>query len=108
MKHTYSLLEKILFLSTGVNKERLRNELRGKTIIITGASSGIGEEIAYFLADFPVHLILVARREAKLLFLKEEIEKKQPKSASIVLTFVTRRKWKPFSPLFISSLRGWM
>lgn len=79
MKHTYSLLEKILFLSTGVNKERLRNELRGKTIIITGASSGIGEEIAYFLADFPVHLILVARREAKLLFLKEEIEKKAAK-----------------------------
>ncbi len=79
MKHTYSLLEKILFLSTGVNKERLRNELRGKTIFITGASSGIGEEIAYFLADFHVHLILVARREEKLLFLKKEIEKKAAK-----------------------------
>ena len=76
---TYTLLERILFLPTIIDKEKLRNSLRGKTILITGASSGIGEQTAYFLADVNVHLILVARREENLLAMKEEIEKQTAK-----------------------------
>lgn len=40
--------------------------LRGQVIVLTGASSGIGEQAAYQLADQGAHLCLLARREDEL------------------------------------------
>ncbi|NXM26103.1 DHI1 dehydrogenase, partial [Oxyruncus cristatus] len=40
--------------------------LRGKRVVVTGASSGIGEQMAYHLARMETHLLLTARTEAKL------------------------------------------
>ncbi|NXY87787.1 DHI1 dehydrogenase, partial [Alcedo cyanopectus] len=40
--------------------------LRGKRVIVTGASSGIGEQMAYHLARMETHLLLTARTEARL------------------------------------------
>ncbi|NXH12523.1 DHI1 dehydrogenase, partial [Bucco capensis] len=40
--------------------------LRGRRVIVTGASSGIGEQMAYHLARMEAHLLLTARTEAKL------------------------------------------
>ncbi|NWT71052.1 DHI1 dehydrogenase, partial [Prunella himalayana] len=40
--------------------------LRGKRVIVTGASSGIGEQMAYHLARMEAHLLLTARTEARL------------------------------------------
>jgi short-subunit dehydrogenase len=73
--NTYNFFERLLFLPTFMNKQKLWRELQEKTILITGASSGIGEKIAYFLGDANAHLILVARNEEKLLSMKSEIEK---------------------------------
>jgi short-subunit dehydrogenase len=58
---------------------KLEAALKGKTVLITGASSGIGEQLAYLLADINTHLILTARREDKLLMMKSEIESKAAK-----------------------------
>jgi len=69
----YSWIESILFPRVDINRRRLHAHLSGKTIVITGASSGIGEALALQLSDMPVHLILIARRENKLLELKERI-----------------------------------
>lgn len=77
--HKYSFLENLLFPPAYLNKKKLRCKLEGKTILITGASSGIGEQLAYILADINIHLILVARTEGKLLTMKSEIEKKAAK-----------------------------
>ncbi|NXK46829.1 DHI1 dehydrogenase, partial [Chauna torquata] len=40
--------------------------LQGKRVIVTGASSGIGEQMAYHLARMGAHVLLTARTEAKL------------------------------------------
>jgi short-subunit dehydrogenase len=73
--HRYSLLEHILFPPVLLNNKKLYRKLYGKTILITGASSGIGASLAWALARYPVHLLLVARSEDKLCMLKEKIEK---------------------------------
>jgi len=74
-----SLIESILFPPTKVNRKKLLQAITGKTILITGASSGIGEQLAYALAPYDTHLILVARRQEKLQEIKEIIEKQKAK-----------------------------
>jgi len=51
-------------------------EIKGKTALITGSSSGIGKAAACALAAAGVNLILIARREAQLLEIKSEVEKR--------------------------------
>ena len=77
--HKYSLLENLLFPPACLNEKKLGYKLEGKTILITGASSGIGEQLAYLLADMNIHMILVARTEEKLLTMRREIENKAAK-----------------------------
>lgn len=73
--HRYGFLEHVLFPPVFLNKKKLMHKLAGKTVLITGASSGIGASLAWALANFPVHLILVARSHDKLSAIKDKIEK---------------------------------
>ena len=52
--------------------------------VITGASSGIGEEFARQLAEEGHSLILIARRKERLEKLKSELEKKGTESIVMI------------------------
>jgi NAD(P)-dependent dehydrogenase (short-subunit alcohol dehydrogenase family) len=49
--------------------------MKGKTVLITGASSGIGAHLAYFMAMEGANVILAARRTEKLDQVMKEIHK---------------------------------
>ena len=55
-----------------------------KTTLITGASSGIGKELAYVYAEKKFNLILVARRKERLQEIKTDIKKKHNVSVDII------------------------
>ncbi|MBN2893618.1 MAG: SDR family NAD(P)-dependent oxidoreductase [Bacteroidales bacterium] len=77
MKSKYSCIENLLFFPpVKYNKEKLKTKLKGKNILITGATFGIGATITYKLAETGANLILVARTKEKLLAIKKVVERK--------------------------------
>jgi len=56
------------------SRAKLRRRLAGKTVLITGASFGIGESLALTLAETKARLLLVARTADKLLDVKQRVE----------------------------------
>ncbi|MCH4823052.1 SDR family oxidoreductase [Gramella lutea] len=66
--------------------------IKGKTIIITGASSGIGEATALKLAKEGANVVLTARSEDKLIKLQQKIEKENAGKAMVVPADVTKKE----------------
>jgi short-subunit dehydrogenase len=60
----------------GFNRAKLQNQLAGKTVLITGASYGIGECLVESLAETKAHLLLVARTAEKLVQVRQRVEAK--------------------------------
>lgn len=56
------------------SKSEIIKAVKDKNIIVTGASSGIGEYTAYLLSACGAHVILLARTEEKLKVVKDTIE----------------------------------
>lgn len=67
-------MDLLFFPFLRVNRHRLERFLAGKTVLITGASYGIGECLALRLALPTTRLILVARTEEKLLAVQAQVE----------------------------------
>ena len=61
-----SVIESFLFPTQKINPAQLNQKIKGKTIVITGASFGIGEQLAYLFSNHQVHLVLLARSTEKL------------------------------------------
>ena len=59
-------LDSFLFPVRAVNTGKLAAAVSNKTILVTGASYGIGAELALRLSHYPVNLVLVARTKEKL------------------------------------------
>lgn len=72
-KPKYHLIEKLLF---PYKKRTKIPRLDAKTILITGASYGIGLSVALTLAQKNAHFILVARTEAALYELRDQLIQK--------------------------------
>lgn len=81
-----------------------------KYVLITGASSGIGQETAKKMAERGKNLILVARREEKLQELKNELIVNNPsidiliKGFDLTETEAIRNLWKSLDGYNIESL----
>ena len=67
-------------MKTRLHKQ-LEKRVAGKTVLITGASSGIGLTTAHQLADASAHVLLVARTQETLEQVKSEIEAKGGKAS---------------------------
>ena len=61
----------------------MAQQLDNKTALVTGASSGLGMAIARLLAARGAHVILVARREERLVGLADEISEAGGKAATM-------------------------
>ena len=57
--------------------------LKGRVALVTGASSGLGQQFTRALADNGAAVALVARRVDRLQALKQEIEGKGGRAAAI-------------------------
>lgn len=55
------LLEAVLFPRGRLDRARLAERLRGKTVVVTGASFGIGRGVALLAAEAGARVVLVAR-----------------------------------------------
>jgi len=70
----------------------LKNNISGKVVVITGASSGLGEITARHLASLGANVVLGARRENRLQDISNEINEKGNGKAIFVKTDVTKKE----------------
>jgi NADP-dependent 3-hydroxy acid dehydrogenase YdfG len=80
--------------------------IKGKTIIITGASSGIGEATAKKLSQEGANVVLSARREDRLNSLKKEIEQNGGKALVIPGDVTNKEDFKKIVSLTLEEFGG--
>lgn len=81
-------------------------ELRGKTVLLTGASGGIGQAIALQLAAAGARLVLVARNTARLATLQAELVAKHPADHQIFSADLTNAQERQDLLAFVRDLQG--
>lgn len=81
------IIEQFLFPSISINRIRLQKAVAGKTIVITGASYGIGEQLALLFSNYNVKLILIARTAEKLNTIADIVKENGSQCSLIVADF---------------------
>ena len=66
------MLKRILYPKHRIGLETLKKNFEGKMVVITGASRGIGYELAKTLIAAKANLFLIARSENELISLCEK------------------------------------
>ena len=77
---------------------------QSKVVIITGASSGIGEATARLLAQKGAKLVLAARREERLQTLVSEIVQEGGEAVYLQTDVLRRRRWRSWPGLPSSNM----
>ena len=85
-------MTKFNLIQTILAQEKSALNLEKKTALITGASSGIGLATSVYLAKENVNLILVARREERLIQLQQELKETFPKIRVNILALDLKQK----------------
>ena len=81
-------------------------ELRGKTVLLTGARGGIGQAIALQLAAAGARLVLDARNTARLATLQAELVAKHPADHQIFSADLTKEQERQDLLAFVRGLQG--
>lgn len=81
-------------------------DLRGKTVLLTGASGGIGQAIALQLAAAGARLVLVARNTARLATLQAELVAKHPADHQIFSADLTKEQERQDLLAFVRDQQG--
>jgi uncharacterized protein len=84
----------------------MKQTLTGKNVLITGASSGIGQKLAWHVANEGARPILVARSEEKLKEIAREInEQYQTKCRYYVCDIGNKQEWQSTMEQIISDVQ---
>lgn len=78
------------------------SDVKDKVVILTGASSGIGEATATHLADHGAKLVLAARRDERLKEIKKSIEKNGGEAAYKVTDVASREEMEQLGQFALS------
>ncbi len=78
-------------------------DLKGKTVLVTGATAGIGRETAKLFAQIGCRLILTGRRDSRLISLKKELEQDYESAVFIYAFDISSR---PACEEFFESIPG--
>lgn len=74
MERMSGWIKRLLYPSWGLSTSLLQRRFAQRVVVVTGASRGIGAALVRLLQSYRVHFVLVARSEAELQQLAQEVE----------------------------------
>ena len=85
----------------------MSNKIKGKVVVITGASSGLGEAAARLLAKEGAKVALGARRGERLKKLVDELDRNGGKALAVVTDVTNREQVKKLVDQAVQTVRAY-